>query len=155
MPRLIIAPTTGGSRRPGSAGRSRLAGTSRGQHAENALSPVAVCAWLPLDPYHPAHVWRLLGTLDWTLQRTATRAKERKEGLSALTPIGRSARNYNVGPPRSAKFNGARDNPFLLSVQREMTVSGSHHHVTPSAISRDRDPFDIKNKTQCSSLLQV
>jgi transposase len=29
--------------------------------------------------YHPAHVWRLLGTLDWTLQRPATRAKERKE----------------------------------------------------------------------------
>lgn len=29
--------------------------------------------------YHPAHVWRLLGTLDWTLQRPATRAKERNE----------------------------------------------------------------------------
>jgi hypothetical protein len=37
-------------------------------------------------------------------------------GLSALTPIGCSARSYNVRPPRSAKFNGARDNPFLLSV---------------------------------------
>jgi transposase len=29
--------------------------------------------------YHPGHVWRLLGTLDWTLQRPATRAKERNE----------------------------------------------------------------------------
>jgi hypothetical protein len=29
--------------------------------------------------YHPAHVWRLLGALDWTLQRPATRAKERNE----------------------------------------------------------------------------
>ena len=27
--------------------------------------------------YHPGHVWRLLGALDWTLQRPAKRAKER------------------------------------------------------------------------------
>src|SRR5207245_7416314 len=27
--------------------------------------------------YRPAHVWRLLGELDWTLQRPATRARER------------------------------------------------------------------------------
>ena len=29
--------------------------------------------------YHPGHVWRLLGTLEWTLQRPAKRAKERNE----------------------------------------------------------------------------
>ncbi len=29
--------------------------------------------------YHPGHVWRLLGALDWTLQRPATRARERNE----------------------------------------------------------------------------
>ncbi|PYN14127.1 MAG: hypothetical protein DME06_05445, partial [Candidatus Rokuibacteriota bacterium] len=29
--------------------------------------------------YHPAHVWRLLRKLDWTLQRPATRARERDE----------------------------------------------------------------------------
>ena len=29
--------------------------------------------------YHPGHVWRLLGTLDWTLQRPAQRARERNE----------------------------------------------------------------------------
>jgi transposase len=29
--------------------------------------------------YHPGHVWRVLGALDWTLQRPAKRAKERNE----------------------------------------------------------------------------
>lgn len=29
--------------------------------------------------YHPGHVWRLLGALNWTLQRPAKRAKERNE----------------------------------------------------------------------------
>ena len=29
--------------------------------------------------YHPGHVWRLLGAIDWTLQRPAKRAKERNE----------------------------------------------------------------------------
>ena len=29
--------------------------------------------------YHPGHVWRLLGTLNWTLQRPAQRARERNE----------------------------------------------------------------------------
>ena len=29
--------------------------------------------------YHPGHVWRLLGTLNWTVQRPAKRAKERNE----------------------------------------------------------------------------
>jgi transposase len=29
--------------------------------------------------YHPGHVWRLLGALDWTLQRPAKRAKERNQ----------------------------------------------------------------------------
>src|SRR3970040_716985 len=29
--------------------------------------------------YHPGHVWRLLGALDWTLQRPAKRARERNE----------------------------------------------------------------------------
>jgi transposase len=29
--------------------------------------------------YHPGHVWRLLGRLDWTLQRPAKRARERNE----------------------------------------------------------------------------
>ena len=30
--------------------------------------------------YHPGHVWRLLGTLKWTVQRPAKRAKERNQG---------------------------------------------------------------------------
>lgn len=29
--------------------------------------------------YHPGHVWRLLGTLGWSLQRPARRARERDE----------------------------------------------------------------------------
>ena len=29
--------------------------------------------------YHPGHVWRVLGALDWTLQRPVKRAKERNE----------------------------------------------------------------------------
>jgi transposase len=29
--------------------------------------------------YHPGHVWRVLGALDWTLQRPAKRAKERND----------------------------------------------------------------------------
>ncbi len=29
--------------------------------------------------YHPGHVWRLLGTLNWTLQRPAAWARERNE----------------------------------------------------------------------------
>jgi transposase len=29
--------------------------------------------------YHPGHVWRVLQRLDWTLQRPAKRAKERRE----------------------------------------------------------------------------
>ena len=29
--------------------------------------------------YHPGHVWRLLGAIDWTVQRPAKRAKERNE----------------------------------------------------------------------------
>ena len=29
--------------------------------------------------YHPGHVWRLLGRLNWTVQRPATRARERNE----------------------------------------------------------------------------
>src|SRR5712691_7778668 len=29
--------------------------------------------------YHPGHVWRLLGAINWTLQRPAKRAKERNE----------------------------------------------------------------------------
>jgi transposase len=31
--------------------------------------------------YHPGHVWRLLGALEWTLQRPAKRAKERNEAV--------------------------------------------------------------------------
>ncbi len=27
--------------------------------------------------YHPGHVWKILGSLDWTLQRPARRARER------------------------------------------------------------------------------
>lgn len=27
--------------------------------------------------YHPGHVWKILGTMDWTLQRPAARARER------------------------------------------------------------------------------
>src|SRR5207253_6457752 len=30
-------------------------------------------------PYHPGHVWRVLGQLEWTLQRPAKRARERDE----------------------------------------------------------------------------
>ncbi|MBM3789484.1 MAG: winged helix-turn-helix domain-containing protein [Acidobacteria bacterium] len=33
--------------------------------------------------YHPGHVWRLLGALDWTLQRPAQRARERNEAAIA------------------------------------------------------------------------
>ena len=29
--------------------------------------------------YHPAHVWRVLGALEWTLQRPARQARERNE----------------------------------------------------------------------------
>ena len=29
--------------------------------------------------YHPGHVWRILRSLDWTIQRPAKRAKERNE----------------------------------------------------------------------------
>ena len=29
--------------------------------------------------YHPGHVWRLLGAMDWTVQRPAKRAKERND----------------------------------------------------------------------------
>jgi transposase len=29
--------------------------------------------------YHPGHVWKLLGALEWTLQRPAKQAKERNE----------------------------------------------------------------------------
>ena len=29
--------------------------------------------------YHPGHVWRILGRLDWTLQRPAKRAEERND----------------------------------------------------------------------------
>lgn len=29
--------------------------------------------------YHPGHVWRLLGAMDWSLQRPAKRARERNE----------------------------------------------------------------------------
>ena len=29
--------------------------------------------------YHPGHVWRVLGAIDWTLQRPAKRAKERND----------------------------------------------------------------------------
>jgi len=29
--------------------------------------------------YHPGHVWRILRGLEWTLQRPATRARERNE----------------------------------------------------------------------------
>jgi len=31
--------------------------------------------------YHPGHVWRILRALEWTLQRPARRARERKEAL--------------------------------------------------------------------------
>ncbi len=33
--------------------------------------------------YHPGHVWRLLGALDWSLPRPAARAKERNEAAIA------------------------------------------------------------------------
>ena len=29
--------------------------------------------------YHPGHVWRILGRLDWTLQRPAKQARERND----------------------------------------------------------------------------
>jgi transposase len=29
--------------------------------------------------YHPGHVWKILGAMEWTLQRPATQAKERNE----------------------------------------------------------------------------
>jgi transposase len=69
--------------------------------------------------YHPGHVWRLLGALEWTLQRPAKRAKERnepaiqhwittrwpavKKTLAAAAP-GSSSRTRAASPsgPRSA-----------------------------------------------------
>jgi transposase len=69
--------------------------------------------------YHPGHVWRLLGALNWTLQRPAKRAKERNEAaiqhwittrwpavkktLAAAAP-GSSSRTRAASPsgPRSA-----------------------------------------------------
>ena len=69
--------------------------------------------------YHPGHVWRILGRLDWTLQRPAKRAKERndaaiqhwvdvrwpavKKTLAAAAP-GSSSRTRAASPsgPRSA-----------------------------------------------------
>lgn len=29
--------------------------------------------------YHPGHVWKILGAMDWTLQRPAKQARERNE----------------------------------------------------------------------------
>ena len=52
-------------------------------------------------------------------------------GLSALTPMGRSARNYNMGPPRSAKLNGARDNPLLLRVHGRLLFQGRIAAILP------------------------
>jgi transposase len=67
--------------------------------------------------YHPGHVWKILGAMDWTLQRPATRARERspekvkvwlterwpavKKTLSAKSP-GSSFRMkavFHSGPP--------------------------------------------------------
>ena len=44
--------------------------------------------------YHPGHVWRLLGALDWTVQRPAQRARERNEaaiehGTATRWPAGK------------------------------------------------------------------
>src|SRR5439155_13937647 len=77
--------------------------------------------------YHPGHVWRLLGALNWTLQRPARRAKERndaairhwvttrwpavKKTLGGAEPgsssrtraASRSGRRFGARGPRAAK----------------------------------------------------
>jgi len=55
--------------------------------------------------YHPGHVWRLLGALDWTLQRPAKRAKERNEAaiqhwITARWPAVK--KTLGVGAPGSS-----------------------------------------------------
>ena len=74
--------------------------------------------------YHPGHVWRLFGALDWTLQRPAKRAKERNEAaiqhwkttrwpavkktLAGAAP-GSSSRTRAASP--SARRSAARGHP--------------------------------------------
>jgi transposase len=74
--------------------------------------------------YHPGHVWRLLGALNWTVQRPAKRAKERnepaiqhwmttrwpqvKKTLAAAAP-GSSSRTRAAS--RSGRRSGARGRP--------------------------------------------
>ena len=83
--------------------------------------------------FHPGHVWRILGRLDWTLQRPAKQAKERNDtGDSALgrRPLARgkkNARRRRAGlvfqdesgvsqrPPRPAGVGAPRgDTPVLI-----------------------------------------
>ncbi len=74
--------------------------------------------------YHPGHVWRVLGTLNWTLQRPAKRAKERNEAAiehwkTTRWPIvkktlaggapGSSSRTRAASP--SGRPSGARGRP--------------------------------------------
>jgi transposase len=74
--------------------------------------------------YHPGHVWRVLGRMDWTLQRPAKRAKERNEAaiqhwvttrwpkvkktLAAAGP-GSSSRTRAASP--SGRRSGGRGRP--------------------------------------------
>ena len=64
------------SKRPCARARARMA-------SARASGPCPALHWMIKQltgvQYHPGHVWRLLGALDWTLQRPAKRAKERNE----------------------------------------------------------------------------
>ena len=55
--------------------------------------------------YHPGHVWRILGRLDWTLQRPAKRAKERNDAAHPALgrrPLARGKKTLAGGAPGSS-----------------------------------------------------
>ncbi len=61
--------------------------------------------------YHPGHVWRVLGALDWTLQRPAKRAKERNEPairhwMTTRWPVVKKTRGA-AGPGSSSRTRAA------------------------------------------------
>ena len=49
--------------------------------------------------YHPGHVWKVLGAMNWTLQKPEQQAKERNRGGSRSNPLrlcGSSLRSYSA-----------------------------------------------------------
>lgn len=87
---------TGGLRGAGRAGRKPQLNAPQLQVVERALRQgarahgfgtelwtlprvAAVIERLTGVKYHPGHVWKILGSIDWTLQRPTTRARERNE----------------------------------------------------------------------------